>query len=827
MHFPDERISTIILNWNRADLLERTLRSYAQTVTGEHEVTVVDNASTDGTPAVLEAAGAYLPGLRVVRLDRNLGGEAINLCLDAQTGSLIHISENDQLFLAGWADYARLAFARFEGLGQLSLHGVVPTDEEAWEVKEGRLRFSRGTIVYETSGNVGTSSVLRAPLLTQRGIRVHNEAAVAGGHFKLPDDGRLSNDVKAAGFFPAWADRYYARNLGHELDEFERRGDYYRENYASKAHLGADPQERLENWQRRIDDARARSRVRRRSVVFGDPAGIQAEKTAEPAGGKSPQLWSMFDGFTAEVEVLDFVYALVRLLKPDCALETGTWLGRLAIAIAAGMRENGFGHLTTLELDADAAAIASHNLEREGLGEFVSVIVGNSLAFEPAEQYRFALFDSELSLRPLELRRFYDHLEPRATVVFHDTAAQHAGSSDAIVDLCTMGLLQGTFFETPRGLFVGQIVKPPQPAIATLRQTPPDFDARAYLRDNPDVAAAGVDAAEHYRMQGWREGRLPAHVALGFRRKKTSGPIVMCFGSLDDDDIVEAFLEYHLGIGVDAFVANDVGSTDGTLAILERYERDGRLHLRRLSHPELQHHDTPEWTKLHETARNAFGAAWCLYADSDEFWAFPGGDARAYLENAEAEIVKFPRLNFLPERDPDSGEVLPFTKFTAVVRRPLSFFYDVLGAGEPGGARRLLEGYPPDVLRILAPKLAARADAIESVTPGFHDAAAIDDAVSAIVETNGYIGHFQVRSLAQAWTKMQAVSRFVDHHPPETSPYSSLHWVRLSALFKAGLVEAEFDRQFLSQAEIAALVRDGVVARDDTISRRLSALTQK
>ncbi|MGE3298657.1 MAG: hypothetical protein AB7I68_15085, partial [Porticoccaceae bacterium] len=36
---------------------------------------------------------------------------------------------------------------------------------------------------------------------------------------------------------------------------------------------------------------------------------------------------------------------------------------------------------------------------------------------------------------------------------------------------------------------------------------PADFDPEAYLFHNPDVAAAGMDAAGHYLVHGWREGR--------------------------------------------------------------------------------------------------------------------------------------------------------------------------------------------------------------------------------------------------------------------------------------------------------------------------------
>ena len=38
----------------------------------------------------------------------------------------------------------------------------------------------------------------------------------------------------------------------------------------------------------------------------------------------------------------------------------------------------------------------------------------------------------------------------------------------------------------------------------------PEFDSAWYVRTNPDVAAAGIDPMEHYRVQGFREGRDPS-----------------------------------------------------------------------------------------------------------------------------------------------------------------------------------------------------------------------------------------------------------------------------------------------------------------------------
>jgi predicted O-methyltransferase YrrM/glycosyltransferase involved in cell wall biosynthesis len=450
-------ISTIVLNWNRAVLLQQTLRSYADTVNGPAEIVVVDNGSVDESRHVIEEALSYLPRLTSVLLDENIGGEAVNQCLDKVSGEFIHISENDLVYLPGWSEHVRDAFCFFPNLGQLSLFGASrPDDHPRWLPHPSCLRFAHGKILYEALTNVTTSCVIRASLINHHGIRIHNIAPPEPGDFKFPDDGRLSHDIKEAEFWCAWSDRYYVRNIGHELAEFDRDPDYYERNYASKPWIG------LEEWRRRVAEAHMRPQLRRRSVVFPE-AELQPERTMIPVGNKPPQLWSMFDGYTAEIEVLDFLYTLVRLTKPERVLETGTWFGRSAIAIASALRDNGIGHLVTIELNGEAAEVAARNIDNQGLTTLVTLHVANSLTVELSETYEFALFDSAIPLRGAEFSRFYDRLEPGAIVLFHDTADHHIGSADRVIDLRTMGMLEGIFLPTPRGIFVGRVVKPSRP----------------------------------------------------------------------------------------------------------------------------------------------------------------------------------------------------------------------------------------------------------------------------------------------------------------------------------------------------------------------------
>jgi GT2 family glycosyltransferase len=97
-------ISTIILNWNRAHLLEQTLASYMETISCSHELWIVDNASTDHSRDVIEAFIRQHPDTKVMWLETNEGGEAFNHVLPKVTGELVYLSENDQIHQPGWCE---------------------------------------------------------------------------------------------------------------------------------------------------------------------------------------------------------------------------------------------------------------------------------------------------------------------------------------------------------------------------------------------------------------------------------------------------------------------------------------------------------------------------------------------------------------------------------------------------------------------------------------------------------------------------------------------------------------------------------------------------
>jgi glycosyltransferase involved in cell wall biosynthesis len=440
-------ISTIILNWNREHLLRRTVESYLQTTSGAPvELFIVDNASTDGSRDCLRDLEQTHRTIRVMYLDPNIGGDAFNIAIAETQGQLIHMSENDQQFLPGWLDHVKAAFDVFPDLGQLSLHHDVPEDDEAWEAKPSHLRFKAGKILYEAHGNVGTSSILRGEIFRTHGVKVQT---LEQGPFKFPADGALSDDVKRLGYWVAWSDRYHVRNLGHLVEEFDAHPDYYRSNYESKPWLGEA------GWRARVEGQRQTPKPERRSVVFPHLHALP-EKTMGAVNGKPARIWSMLDGWTGEIETLDFLYALVRLTKPAHALETGTWLGWSACFIGRAMKANGFGKLTTLETSTEAHAQALKNLSEQGVRDFVDARLESSMTYQAEARLSFVLFDSDTSLREAEFRRMRPWLEPGAVVVFHDTGPQHVVVGEAVRRLVSEGALVGVELPTPRGIFVGR-----------------------------------------------------------------------------------------------------------------------------------------------------------------------------------------------------------------------------------------------------------------------------------------------------------------------------------------------------------------------------------
>ena len=122
----------------------------------------------------------------------------------------------------------------------------------------------------------------------------------------------------------------------------------------------------------------------------------------------------------------------------------------------------------------------------------------------------------------------------------------------------------------------------------------------------------------------------------------------------DEADIVDAQIAFHLNAGVDFVVATDHRSQDGTTEILERYAREGCLHL--ICERDVEFKDAEWRTRMARLAATDFGADWVISSDADEFWWPRGGDLKEVLLPTPSRfgVLQAPIRHFFLRSDDES-----------------------------------------------------------------------------------------------------------------------------------------------------------------------------
>ena len=181
----------------------------------------------------------------------------------------------------------------------------------------------------------------------------------------------------------------------------------------------------------------------------------------------SDKRYSMFNTGSVEVETAEFLYAWVKLTKPDYILETGTHYGISALYMGQALQENKNGTILSVETDHIYLAEA-----RQLWG--IVVLLGNpigsqqisSLEMKSPQPYDLIFLDTEPDIRFKEALKFYPDLKPGGYMFIHDLHRHLSQEPNdehgfgwpfgAIPDLLRRLLVEDALrafhFATPRGL---------------------------------------------------------------------------------------------------------------------------------------------------------------------------------------------------------------------------------------------------------------------------------------------------------------------------------------------------------------------------------------
>ena len=164
----------------------------------------------------------------------------------------------------------------------------------------------------------------------------------------------------------------------------------------------------------------------------------------------------MFDSMTAEVEVLEFLRAVVTTIKPELVVETGAFSGISTLWIAEALKASGRGKVISCEFDPVVYAKAKERIENSSLARWIELRNESSLEMKVEGTIDLFFSDSDMPIREQEVRRFLPQISPYGLILMHDASSHLKLVREAALKLEAEGLISVVLLPTPRGLVVAQ-----------------------------------------------------------------------------------------------------------------------------------------------------------------------------------------------------------------------------------------------------------------------------------------------------------------------------------------------------------------------------------
>jgi len=290
--------------------------------------------------------------------------------------------------------------------------------------------------------------------------------------------------------------------------------------------------------------------------------------------------------------------------------------------------------------------------------------------------------------------------------------------------------------------------------------------------------------------------------------------LALTISTINDADVLDLFVRYHFDQGVDAIVAIDMGSDDGTLDILRQYEKSSNLFLIDVDR-EQNRERSDRRNRMLRYCEDTLGVQWTMSADPDEFWYCPNGNLRDIVEGIGkrgADMMLCRRYNLINAHPGQALLTEPkfnYAPFRYSVRKP---YIPSLQEKEA------LEIPLPWVLCEIGPKVILRAGSARTIQVGAHGASG-DTELSRAKPKHISVLHFPLRSYKQFEGKVVKAAEFVAAN--RLAGNDAWHWRRWIRMLENGQLEQEYRASSFAKQQIERWLETGAIALENGLQDRL------
>jgi Glycosyl transferase family 2 len=272
-------------------------------------------------------------------------------------------------------------------------------------------------------------------------------------------------------------------------------------------------------------------------------------------------------------------------------------------------------------------------------------------------------------------------------------------------------------------------------------------------------------------------------------------------GVKDEVDLIDGALAHLRAIGVDLVIACDMGSTDGTLELLQTHEGEEGFVLAQNSDEQ----PTDVWLKKNAELAQQAATDWIIFLDADEFWIPASGNVRDCPDLMHSDVLTVARYNIpLGPNGPLMPDPIAPDHYSELllITDPIPAFRSRLKANES----------TPWIRGVPIPKVMARRERVGGLVDGMHDI--LPAGLGPLRRSRPrdlVIAHLPFTTRARFARKIRNIRRTIALHDEYLGQDIAWHWRRWFELDEQGRVYEEFDRTIFDATTIECLRSDRVI----------------